>query len=105
MTFQPPKSRIPLPLEAIEAICRRWKVRELALFGSVLREDFSPKSDIDVLVMFDPDASWSAWDLIEMREELQNLLGRNIDLVEKKALRNPFRRREILGSHQVVYAA
>ena len=105
MTLQPPKARIPLPLAALETLCRRWKVRELALFGSVLREDFSPKSDVDVLVTFDPDAPWSAWDLIEMREELQNLLGRNIDLVEKEALRNPFRRREILRSHQVVYAA
>jgi len=105
MTLQPPKARIPLPLAAIEALCRKWKVRELALFGSVLREDFSSVSDVDVLVTFDPDAPWSAWDLIEMREELQSLLGRNIDLVEKNAIRNPFRRREILRSHQVVYAA
>jgi uncharacterized protein len=105
MTLQPPEVRIPLPLAGLEALCRKWKVRELALFGSVLREDFAPGSDIDVLVTFDPDASWSAWDLIGMREDLQNLLGRSIDLVEKAALRNPFRRREILRSHQVVYAA
>jgi uncharacterized protein len=105
MTFQPSKARIPLPLEAIEALCRKWRVCEFALFGSVLREDFSPESDVDVLVTFDPEAPWSAWDLIEMREELQALLGRNVDLVEKNAVRNPFRRREILRSHQVVYAA
>ena len=105
MTLQPSKVRIPLPLAALEALCRRWKVQELALFGSVLREDFSPKSDVDVLVKFEPEAIWSLWDLISMREELEGLLERKVDLVEKDAVRNPFRRREILNTHQVVYAA
>jgi uncharacterized protein len=105
MTLQPSKARISLPLADIEALCQRWKVRELALFGSVLREDFSPESDVDVLVTFDPEAPWSAWDLIEMRDELKALMGRSVDLVEKGAVRNPFRRREILRSNQVVYAA
>jgi predicted nucleotidyltransferase len=105
MTLQPSKVRIPLPLAGLEALCRRWKVQELALFGSVLREDFSPKSDVDVLVKFEPEAVWSLWDLISMREELEGLLGRKVDLVEKDAVRNPFRRREILNTHQVVYAA
>jgi len=105
MTLQPPKARIPLPLAAIEALCQKWRVRELALFGSVLRDDFSPQSDVDVLVTFDPEASWSAWDVIEMQEELEALLDRKVDLVEKDAVHNPFRRHEILRSHQVVYAA
>ena len=105
MTLQPPKARIPLPLASLEALCRKWRVQELALFGSVLRDDFSPESDVDVLVTFDPGATWSAWDLIGMQEELETLLGRKVDLVEKEAVRNPFRRREILKSHQVVYAA
>lgn len=105
MTFQPQSARIPLPITAIEDLCLKWKVRELALFGSVLRADFSTESDVDVLVTFEPEAPWSAWDLLEMRDELEALLGRNIDLVEKDAVRNPFRRREILRSHQVVYAA
>jgi uncharacterized protein len=105
MTLQPLKARISLPLATLESLCRKWQVRELALFGSVLREDFSPESDVDVLVMFDPEAAWSLWDLIRMREELESLLGRKVDLVEKEAIRNPFRRRRILDSHQVVYAA
>jgi len=105
VTLQPPKARIPLPLTSLEALCRKWRVQELALFGSVLRDDFSPESDVDVLVTFDPEASWSAWDLIGMQEELEALLGRKVDLVEKDAVHNPFRRREILRSHQVVYAA
>lgn len=85
--------------------CRKWQIRELALFGSVLREDFSPDSDIDVLVTFTPEARWTLFDIVEMREELGRIFGREVDLVEKQALRNPFRRREILNTHQVVYAA
>jgi predicted nucleotidyltransferase len=86
-------------------LCRKWKVTELSLFGSILRDDFGPDSDIDVLVVFQPDAPWSLWDLLDMREELQDLFGRTIDLVEKEALRNPFRRYEILKNHKVLYAA
>jgi uncharacterized protein len=105
MTTQPPSSRVPLSPGALNAFCRRWRVRELALFGSVLREDFSPASDVDVLVTFEREAPWSLWDVIAMRGELEEMLGRRVDLVEKDAIRNPFRRREILRNRQVVYAA
>lgn len=105
MTLQPSRARILLPLPDLETFCRKWRVRELALFGSVLRDDFSPESDVDVLVTFSPEAPWSLWDVIRMQEELEGLLGRKVDLVEKEAIRNPFRRREILGSQRVVYAA
>lgn len=96
---------IDLPLEAIRAFCHKWRIREFSLFGSVLREDFSPDSDIDVLVSFDPAAPWSLWDLIDMRDELCALFGRDVDLIEKEGLRNPFRRQEILSTRRVVYAA
>ena len=86
-------------------LCRKWKVTELSLFGSILRDDFGSDSDVDVLVVFQPDAPWSLWDILDMREELQDLFGRTIDLVEKEALRNPFRRYEILKNHKVLYAA
>jgi predicted nucleotidyltransferase len=89
----------------IADFCRRWKITELALFGSVLREDFRPDSDIDVLVTFEPGAPWTLWDLSRMRIELEAIFGREVDLVEKKALRNPFRRRAILANQRVVYAA
>jgi uncharacterized protein len=85
--------------------CRRWRITEFALFGSVLREDFRPDSDLDVLVSFEPDAPWSLWDLSTMRQELEEIFGREVDLVEKKALRNPFRRHASLTSKQVIYAA
>jgi predicted nucleotidyltransferase len=97
--------KIELPMEQIAAFCSKWKVREYALFGSVLRDDFSAASDVDVLVSFTPDATWSLWDLIAMQDELQALYGRKVDLIEKEGLRNPFRRHEILTTRRVVYAA
>jgi predicted nucleotidyltransferase len=95
----------PIDLERIGEFCRRWKVTELALFGSVLRDDFRPDSDIDVLVTFEPEAPWTLWDLSRMRTDLKAIFGREVDLVEKKALRNPFRRQAILANQRVVYAA
>ena len=89
----------------IADFCRRWRVVELSLFGSVLRGDFSGDSDVDVLVSFSPQAPWSAFDLVEMREELEILFARPVDLVERAALRNPFRREAILRGRKVVYAA
>lgn len=94
-----------LPESDLAAFCGRWKVRELALFGSVLRDDFGPASDVDVLVSFDDDAPWSLWDLTTMQDELSSLLGRRVDLVEREGLRNPFRRDRILKTRRVVYAA
>jgi predicted nucleotidyltransferase len=96
---------IRLPLDQIADFCRQWKIREFSLFGSVLREDFRPDSDIDVLVSFQPGAPWSLWDLVEMQQQLGTLLGRSVDLIEKEGLRNPYRRHEILSTRRVVYAA
>lgn len=98
-------SPIALPDAALAKFCRKWQVAELSFFGSVLREDFRPDSDIDVLVAFAADAPWSGFDLTEMTDELRDLLGRDVDLVERDAIRNPFRRREILSTRRVVYAA
>jgi len=100
-----PKARVALPVEVIEAFCRKWDVDELSLFGSVLREDFSPQSDVDVLVAFAPGARRSLFDLVEMKDELEALFGREVDLVSQGGLRNPFRRQEILTTRQVLYAA
>ena len=100
---------MPLRIESVKGplgeLCRKWRVRELSLFGSALRDDFGADSDVDVLVSFAPDAPWSLWDLMEMKAELEDLFGRPVDLVEKEALRNPWRKREILRTYEVVYAA
>jgi len=94
-----------MPLDAIADFCHRWQVAELALFGSVLRDDFSSGSDVDVLVTFVPEARVSLFDFVEMQEELKRILKRKVDLVSKNGLRNPFRRHEILNTRQIVYAA
>jgi predicted nucleotidyltransferase len=96
-------SNLEIPTDQVEAFCRKWRIRELALFGSVLRDDFGPDSDIDVLVSFDDDAPWSLWDLTTMQDELSSLLGRPVDLVEREGLRNPFRRQRILETRRVIY--
>lgn len=94
-----------LPMERIADFCRRWKVVEFALFGSALRDDFGPESDVDVLVTFSDDAPWSLFDFVDMIDELRGIFGRAVDLVEKGSVRNPFRRREILANNEVIYAA
>lgn len=91
--------------QAIVEFCRKWQITELALFGSVLRPDFRPDSDVDVLVTFDEDAPWSLWDLNAMADDLRRLLGRDVDMVSKRGLKNPFRRHEILTTRRVIYAA
>jgi predicted nucleotidyltransferase len=96
---------INVPMEKIAEFCRKWKVRRFSLFGSVLREDFGPDSDVDVLLSFLPDSTWDLLDLVDMRDELVALFGREVDLVEEEGLRNPFRRSSILSTRQVVYAA
>lgn len=97
--------RIAIDSGKVADFCRRWKIAELSLFGSVLREDFRPDSDVDVLVTFAPDSEWDLFDLLSMQDELKEIFGREVDLVQKKNLKNPFRRHHILRSHQVVYAA
>ena len=93
--------RIAIPHEAISEFCRRWQVTEFALFGSVLRDDFGPESDIDVLVAFSPQAAHSLFDLVRMEDELRAVFGRRVDLVTRRAVErttNAWRRSSILGS-------
>ena len=97
--------KIPIDRQRIEDFCRKWKISELAFFGSVLREDFRPDSDVDVLVTFTDDSHWSLLDIVDMIDELKGIFGRDVDLVEKDAIRNPFRRRVILAECEVFYAA
>lgn len=99
------RDRLGISHDQIASFCRRWMVAELALFGSVLRDDFCPESDVDVLVDFVPEAAWSLFDISRMRLELSSLLGRDADLVQVGGLRNPFRRSAILSSREVIYAA
>ena len=98
-------TKFTIPPKKIAAFCKRWSITELSVFGSVLRDDFRPDSDIDVLVSIDPKAHIGLLDIAQMQIELEAMFKRPVDLVEKEGLRNPYRRREILKTAQVVYAA
>ena len=96
--------RLPVTREQLTELCQRWKIRELALFGSVTREDFRPDSDIDVMVEFEPGGG-PGLKVLDVLEELQRLLGRNVDLMVKGPIRNPYKRRSIEKDLTVIYAA
>jgi len=95
-------TQIELDQQALADFCRPWQIRELSIFGSALRDDFGPESDLDFLVSFDPEAQWDAFDLVDMKLDLESRLGRAVDLVEKEALRNPWRRHEILRTRETI---
>ena len=99
--------QIAMPQDKIAAFCRRWKIQEFSLFGSVLREDFSPESDIDVLVTFKPGVKYGFADLADMESELQAIFGRKVDLGTRRSVEedpNYLRRKTILSSTKMIYA-
>jgi predicted nucleotidyltransferase len=102
------KSHIPLDQDRIADFCRRHRIERLAFLGSVLRDDFRPESDVDVLVTFARDASCSLFEMVHLEEELGAILGRKVDLIEREAVEqseNYIRRRSILESEEPVYVA
>lgn len=100
-----PKTKIRIPRKKIAEFCQQWGVVELSLFGSVLRDDFRPNSDVDILVTFAREAQISLFDLVQMKLDLEEIFQRSVDVIEKGALENPFRKQEILKTAQVIYAA
>ncbi len=100
-------SALSIPKERLADFCNRWRIQELALFGSVLRKDFTADSDVDVLVTFTDDTEWSLLDHIQMERELASLFEREVDLISKRAVEqshNWMRRREILDNAQVLFS-
>ncbi|MBL7219745.1 MAG: nucleotidyltransferase family protein [Phycisphaerae bacterium] len=100
--------RLQLPREEIATFCEQHQVKKLWLFGSVLRDDFGPDSDVDVLVEFAAGAAHSLFDMVRMEQELGQLLGRDVDLIERAVLEqseNYIRRRDILESLEAVHVA
>ena len=101
-------ARLKIPKKNIAEFCTRWKIAELSLFGSALRDDFGPDSDVDVLVSFHPDARHTLFDMVRMQAELKEILGREVDLVSRRGIegsRNYLRRSEIIKSAEVFYEA
>lgn len=97
-----------IPADKIADYCRRWKITELAIFGSALRDDFNAESDIDLLVTFDKEARWTLFDMVDMQEELKEIFGRDVDLVSRRGIessQNYLRRKEILSSAKVIHVS
>ena len=102
------KKVFEMPSERIADYCKRWKIAELALFGSAVRDDFNPESDIDLLVTFDKEAHWTLFDMVDMQEELKDIFGRDVDLVSRRGIessQNYLRRKEILSSAKVIHVS
>jgi predicted nucleotidyltransferase len=100
--------RIEIPQDRLEAFCRTPRIRRLSVFGSALREDFRPDSDVDILVSFEEGARHSLFDMVIMQDKLESILGREVDLVEREAVEqseNYIRRRHILQNEEPVYVA
>jgi len=97
--------QVPTHPDQINDFCQRWKLAEFLLFGSVLRDDFRPESDVDVLIQMRPGEKMTLEKFIDMRDELVAMFGREVDLVEKPLVRNLYRRREILRTCRVYYEA
>ncbi len=100
--------RIPIDQAKIADFCQKWKITEFSFFGSVLRDDFRPDSDVDVMVTFTPDAHRTLFDLVDMVEELEALFGRKVDILTRRSIEsseNYLLRRGILSSTQMIYAA
>lgn len=97
---------IDVPYERLAEFARKWRIVELSLFGSVVKpNEFRADSDVDVLVAFDPGVRWSAFRLVDMKDELADIFGREVDLVDRDAVRNPVVRTSIFTARQIVYAA
>ena len=99
-------NNIELPMRQIETFCKRWKISEFALFGSILRDDFNSDSDIDVMVQFLPNSHNTLFDLVAMEDELKQIFNRDVDLVTRKGITNSqnyLRREAILNSAQIIY--
>jgi predicted nucleotidyltransferase len=96
---------IELPRNEIEAFCRKFGVEEFSLFGSTLRDDFGPESDVDVMLKFMPGHGFTFENTPDIQDELMRIFNRPVDVIEKGRVRNPLRRRAIMSSYRVVYAA
>jgi predicted nucleotidyltransferase len=102
------RQNLTIPTERIAAFCRQWKITHLAIFGSSLRNDFRPDSDIDLLATFAAEAQWSLLHHVQMQDELKAIFGRNVDLISRRGIEqstNYIRRKAILESAETIYVA
>jgi predicted nucleotidyltransferase len=94
--------------EQLKEICKRYLIRELAVFGSALRQDFNDKSDVDLLIEFEPESGITLFNIVDLKEEFEKLFGRDVDIVSKKAIqqsRNHLKKKSILANFKVIYVS
>ena len=96
---------IDVSIEKVKALCEKYGIEELSLFGSVLREDFGPQSDVDVMLKFRPGHGFTFENTPDIQDDLAAIFGRPVDVIEKGRVRNPFRKHSIMNSYRVLYAA
>ncbi|MDR0642757.1 MAG: nucleotidyltransferase domain-containing protein [Treponema sp.] len=99
------KNGVFINYDNIVTICKKYFINELSIFGSSLRDDFNKDSDIDILVSFNKGSNITLFDIIELEKEFSELLDREVDIVEKEALKNPIRKDRILSTREIIYAA
>ncbi|MDR1924110.1 MAG: nucleotidyltransferase domain-containing protein [Planctomycetaceae bacterium] len=98
------KNGVSLNYEEVVDICKKYYVNELSIFGSSLRDDFNKNSDIDILVSFNKKSNITLFDIMDLENEFSKLLNREVDIIEKEALKNPIRKNKILSTKEIIYA-
>jgi predicted nucleotidyltransferase len=99
------KNGIFLDYKDVVILCERYGINELSIFGSSIRDDFTPNSDVDILVSFDKTSEITLFDIMDLEKEFSQLLKRDVDIVEKESLKNPIRKKRILSTREIIYAA
>ena len=99
------KNGIFIKFDDLVQICKKYHVIELSIFGSSIRDDFTQKSDVDILVSFGHDSAIDLFDIMDLEKEFSEMLNREVDIVEKESLKNPIRKDKILSTREIIYAA
>ena len=99
------KNGIFLEYKDITVLCEKYSIKELSIFGSSIRDDFNQNSDVDILVSFRKESEITLFDIMDLEKEFSQILKREVDIVEKEALKNPIRKKRILSTREIIYAA
>jgi len=99
------KNGIFLEYKDITVLCEKYGIKELSIFGSSIRDDFNQNSDVDILVSFRKESEITLFDIMDLEKEFSQILKREVDIVEKEALKNPIRKKRILSTREIIYAA
>ena len=99
------KNGIFFKIDDIVSVCKKYRIMELSVFGSSIRDDFTQQSDVDILVSFNQNSEINLFDIMELEKEFSLILNREVDVVEKESLKNPIRKNKILSTREIIYAA